>query len=76
MTDGQKVDAADFIAGLDRARQAIIRQSILIAAIRWQRARADVIDASIYPIGNEEYRVRLNGLSEAEDALSRAVGEL
>jgi hypothetical protein len=46
------------------------------AATKWKFARQLVIDASIYPIGNEAYRARLNQLSEAEDRLSKAIGPM
>lgn len=44
---------------------------ILDCAMRWKLAREAIIEASLYPIGNEEYRKRLNDLSEAEDRLSK-----
>lgn len=42
---------------------------IVAAAIRWSKARAAVHDLSI---SDPTYRAKLNELSEAEDALSRA----
>lgn len=42
-------------------------------AAEWAAARAEVIAASIYPIGNEPYRAALIRLSNAEDALFRAL---
>lgn len=50
-------------------------QRVIDAAIEWERARTECIKESIYPIGNDEYRVKLNDLSNAEDALARAVRE-
>ncbi|AZO29298.1 hypothetical protein [Mesorhizobium sp. M1B.F.Ca.ET.045.04.1.1] len=50
-------------------------ERMLDAAIEWERARAECIKASIYPIGNTEYRAKLIDLSNAEDALARAVRE-
>lgn len=49
---------------------------VVSAATKWKLARQLVVDASIYPIGNEDYRARLNQLSEAEDRLSKAIGPL
>lgn len=37
---------------------------------RWKGARKTVVGASIYPVGNEAYKVALNELSEAEAALN------
>ena len=51
-------------------------ERLVAQSARWKRARNAVIEASIYPIDNEEYRKRLNELSEAEDALQKAIGDV
>ncbi len=48
---------------------------VIDAAIEWERARMECIKASIYPIGNVEYRAKLVDLSNAEAALAYAVRE-
>lgn len=53
---------------LERPPQSIIKQ----AAIEWERARTALLELSI---GAPGYRAKLNDLSNAEDALARAVRE-
>ncbi|MER9769003.1 hypothetical protein NKJ09_23395 [Mesorhizobium sp. M0189] len=48
---------------------------VIDAAIEWERSRAACIEASIYPMGNVEYRAKLIDLSNAESSLARAVRE-
>lgn len=47
-------------------------KSLIDAGLRWKAARRAVCEASVF---DATYRAKLNELSEAEDALSRAVSE-
>jgi hypothetical protein len=47
-------------------------KSLIDAGLRWKAARRAVCEASVF---DATYRAKLNELSEAEDALSRAVSD-
>lgn len=50
----------------------VVDEKIVTAAKEWVRARRELLDL---PIGAPDYRSKLNALSEAEDALAKAVRE-
>lgn len=62
------------IEGLETSNweRAGLDQCVLDAADEWERARTDLL---ALPIGAPNYRSKLNDLSNAEDALARAVRE-
>lgn len=47
-------------------------KSLIAAGQRWKNTRRAVCEASVF---DATYRAKLNDLSEAEDALSRAVSD-
>ena len=47
-------------------------KSLIAAGQRWKNARRAVCECSVF---DATYRAKLNELSEAEDALSRAVSD-